>query len=63
MALDVEVFFFSFFLFFLLLFVVVAMVGGCGGFDMGGWWPVVLGCERETEERETEKERGRIKKE
>ena len=40
------------------------MVGGCGGFDMGGWiwWPVVLGCERETEERETEKERGRIKK-
>ena len=62
-----EVFFFSFFFFFffLLLFVVVAMVGGCGGFDMGGWiwWPVVLGCERETEERETEKERGRIKKE
>ena len=37
------------------------MVGGCCGCDMGGWiwWPVALGCERETEERETK--RGRIK--
>ena len=51
-----EVFFFFLLFFFLLLFVVVAMVGGCGGFDMGGriWWPVVLGCERETKEREEE---------
>ena len=41
------------------------MVGRCGGCDMGGWiwWPVALGCERETlrKEREREKERG-IKK-
>ena len=46
MALDVEFFFF----FFLLLFVVATMVAGC---DMGGWiwWPVVLGCERETQRR------------
>ena len=33
---------------------------------MGGWiwWPVVLGCERETQrrERERERERGKIKK-
>ena len=50
----------------MLLFVVATMVGGCGGCDMGGWiwWPVALGCERETlRERERERERERNKKE
>ena len=38
---------------------VATMVAGC---DMGGWiwWPVVLGCERETQRRrERERERGK----
>ena len=45
----------------LLLFVVAAMVGGSGGCDMGGWiwWPVALGCERETLRKERERERKR----
>ena len=47
------------FFFSLLLFVVVAMVGGCGGCKMGGWiwWPVALGCERETQRRESQRKR------
>ena len=37
------------------------MVGGCGGCDMGGWiwWPMALGCERETLRRERERDRER----
>ena len=62
MALDVEVFFFFFFP--LLLFVVAAMVDGCGGCEMGGWiwWLAALGCERETQRRESQRKRGKIKK-
>ena len=43
----------------LLLFVVAAMVGGCGGCEMGGWiwWPATLGCERETQRRESQRKR------
>ena len=63
MALDVGVPFFFFFLLLLLLllFVVATMVGRCGGCDMGGWiwWPVALGCERETLRKERERERKR----
>ena len=56
MALDVKVFFFFFLL---LLFVVAAMVGGCGGCEIGGWiwWPTALGCERETQRRESQRKR------
>ena len=40
------------------------MVGGCGGCEMGGWiwWLAALGCERETQRRESQKKRGKIKK-
>ena len=42
--------------FFLQLFVVAAMVGGCGGCEWI-WWPAALGCERETQRRERQRER------
>ena len=55
---------FGFFLILFFLQGVAAMVGGYGGCEMGGWiWPTaVLGCERETEDRESAKETGKIKK-
>ena len=43
---------------------VAATVDGCGGCEMGGWiwWLAALGCERETQRRESQKKRGKIKK-
>ena len=40
------------------------MVGRCGGCDMGGWiwWPVALGCERETLRKERERKREEYKR-
>ena len=43
---------------------VAATVDGCGGCEMGGWirWLAALGCERETQRRESQRKRGKIKK-